>query len=302
VWPRFSKRLVRRSTVRLLEMWVRWQGRAGMQAVQRAGGRLGELHYRLRFVQRRRLSAQLGRVLALPTDDDSTAILRDAYRINDRAALEIVAASCGVVTAEEVAASAAVQGVEQLHERLRTGQGAILLGMHMGNGVAFVVHLAQLGLPVSVVAYQSRKLSPAFFERVFASSAVEVIPARPSASALRRMMRALQHGAAVFVLMDQGDKVAGVPTRFLGKDIRMPVGPAAIAKRLGVPVYPVLPIAAAPQWTFRIGMPVSLDPDTPIDVDVQSLTTLMEEHIRRFPRLWAWHHRRWQRSAFADAD
>ena len=298
--PLWLKRLIKRLTVQVIYGYARFAGRHGMTAMARHGDRLGRLHYLLSPLHRRRLGRQIARLLEeKPSSPRITAILRDSYRISDRAIVEVMAFSAGVVTADELASATTVTGAEALAEVLESGSGAILLGMHMGNVFAFLSELDRRGLPISVIAYQSRKLPDGFFEDMVAHTDMETIQARPERAAYYALSKALKRGRATFIPVDQIHKSGGVETIFLGKRVNMPGGPVALARKLGVPIFPVFLDAADPEWKFSIGEPVRLNGERSLEEDMTDVAAILDRYIRAHPELWSWHQRRWYRYAFA---
>ncbi len=296
------KRLLRRVGFQLSLLLSRHYARGGMRSLRRAGERLGTAHFYLTPLKTRKLQAQMTRIFGPQHEGRPIRqILKSACRDNDRAMVEIVAFSAAAISPEQLTEGLEVSGVQALQEALDSERGAILLGLHMGNGIALLVHLAALGLPVSAVPYQSRKLPADFFQHMFSSTGIETIPAYPPMSAFHRIAKSLQRGRAVFIPMDQTDKHGGIPAWFLGKRLGMPVGAASLARAIRVPVFPVLPLASNPGWTFRIGAPLWLDRSQPLAQSVEQLTGIIDGHIREFPELWSWHHRRWHRHPFPSA-
>jgi len=294
------KRLIRRLTVRVVSLYARRAGRHGMVAMRPHGDRIGRIHYALTPLHRRRLGRQIAQLLELqPASPRIAEILRESYRISDRAIFEVMAFSSGVVTADDLANVTTVSGAEALTEVLESGSGAILLGMHMGNVFAFLSELDRRGLPLSVIAYQSRKLPDRFFEDMLAGTGMETIQARPERAAFYALSKALKRGRATFIPIDQIHKSGGVETLFLGKRVTMPGGPAALARKLGVPIFPVFLDAAEPRWAFRIGEAVRLSGERSLQEDVDDMAAILDRFIRAHPELWSWHQRRWHRHAFA---
>lgn len=299
--PLWLKRRINKLTVRLVNRYARWAGRDGLASIRREGERLGRLHYAFTPWLRWRLRRQIGRLL---TEDPGSPkirnILRETYRDSDRAAFEVMALHAGVVTPAELAASATVADVEPLAATLATGKGAVLLGMHMGNVYALLTALDRLGLPISVIAYQSKKLPDGFFEGLVAGTGIETIQARPERAAFYGLSKALKRGRATFIPVDQIHKTGGVETVFLGKRVTMPGGPVALARKFDVPIFPVFLDAAEPSWAFRIGEAVELGAESSLEEDVARVSGVIDEFIRAHPERWSWHHRRWHRYRFAD--
>lgn len=269
----------------------------GLPLAGRCGAGLGELHYRFAARQRRDLERQLAQLF--PDTDAATlrARLRQAYRAGDRAVFEASAMGCRRVPEKTIRDRCEFVGLERLQASLSAGRGAILLGMHMGNGLLMTARLAAAGLPVSVVFRESRKTAGGVMARCMRLHGMEGIPAGQRSRAYRDMARALQRGGIVFVLMDQASKHGGVPVEFLGKHVELPAGPFRLAQRSGAPVLTAFATAAEPNWRFEISAPLDLgagDDATAAAVVARA----MESHIRAHPGLWTWHHRRWRRYPF----
>jgi len=294
-----SRRWLRRSGFHLLKLLARVGAWAGPARLRKLGEALGSAHFRLGTAKRKRLLTQMS--ILMPERAASGTLparLQEAYRVNDRAILEILAAYSGALDGGELARACRLENTSVLDQSLDEGKGVVLLGMHMGNGVALAIHLAHRGYPVSVVYRESNKISPSFFARGIERNGVHAIGATPASAGFRRMLRALRSGGIIFILMDQASKKGGIPAHFLGKNLQMPPGPAELARRTGAPVIPVLLCGTHDGWQFRLGEPIKLDRSQPLDEQVKMLTGRIEEHILSHPQWWTWHQRRWHRYPF----
>ncbi len=290
-----TRRRLRRLGFHLISTLARLVRPLGMPGLRRVGQWVGEMRFRISLRERRRLARHLTQVLGPDVEPaDVRRILRQAYRNSDRSAFEIVAMGAAPFSADMVRSACEVEGFERLRSAAESGPGAILLGMHMTNGILMAARLAAEGLPVTVVYRESRKMSPGFFDRLLPSHGLEGIDARNRSSAYRQMLRALRAGRIVFVLMDQGTKHGGVTVEFLGKTLDMAAGPAELARRARVPVLPALPLGGDEVWRFQIGEPLTL-PVESTEASAAVLAQSMEQHIRSHPELWSWHHRKWRR-------
>ncbi len=293
------RRRVRRFALALMRALARRVGRGGMPRLARVGEALGGWHFRLSPVKRRRLLAQMRSALNHPDSlPEMSSCLRTAYQVNDRGILEILAMYEGAVGPRQVAESVAIDGIEHLDDALEAGRGVVLLGMHMGNGVAMATRLAWLGYPVSVVYREAGKIEPGFFRDGITGLGMQAVSAEPPASGFRNMAKTLRANGILFILMDQASKRGGIEADFLGKTLPMPSGPAELARRTGSAVLPVLLEGARPGWHFRIGAPAGVDPDRPVAETVADLTWIMQTHVRKHPQWWTWHQRRWWRYPF----
>lgn len=273
---------------------VRW---AGFARVRGLGRFLGDLQYRFSPKERQRQAKDLAALLGKPqVDAQVESQLREAYRVNTAAVLEILAMFDRRQDSALSDSRCEIDGLEQLQEALAKGRGAILLPSHAGNGAALALRLAHQGWPVSVVYKQSRMMTAGFFERGFTLYGIEGILANEGIKAYGKMLGALRKGHILFVMLDQGTKMAqdGVMLRFLGKDMPMSAGPAQLARHSNAPVLPVATVGANPVWRFRIDPPLTRVAGASLEADTDQLVRVTERLILQQPQFWSWHHRRWR--------
>ncbi|MCC5888395.1 MAG: lysophospholipid acyltransferase family protein [Gammaproteobacteria bacterium] len=267
----------------------------GMTGIRCVGEWVGELRFRVNLRERRRIESHIAEILGAAADGrEVRRLLRHAYRVSDRSAFEIVAMGTHPFPSDTIRAACTVDRIDRLQAVVAQGSGAILLGMHMTNGILMAARLATEGLPVTVVYRESRKMRPGFFADLLSAHGLQGIDAGQRSSAYRQMLRALRAGRIIYVLMDQGTKHGGVSVDFLGKTLDMPAGPAELARRSGVPVLPALALGGEASWRFVIGEALELD-DGSTEASAATLAASMERHIRSHPELWSWHHRKWRR-------
>lgn len=270
--------------------------RVRFERVRALGEALGELRFRIGWRARRRMEREIASLLDKPVGDAGVhALLREAYRSNDAAVLEILKLFDARHDVDRLLAHVQVDGIERLREALAAGRGAILLAGHAGNGALLVLRLVESGIPVSVVYREARMFQPGFFERGLSQYGIESILATEGLKAYGRMLAALKQRRVVYVMADQGTKKAkdGMVFRFLGKDMPMPAGPAQLARHARAPVLPVATLGARPRWHFEIEPPVPLGGAT-LEDDAATLLRASEALILRAPQWWSWHHRRWR--------
>ena len=292
------KRLRRRLGFHMLRLLAARKAQQGVPAVARTGEQIGRWHHKLARGQRRQLESQLSQLFALPSSDPRPAQwLQESYRLNDRAIFEILAMYSGNLASAEVAERCDINDLAPLDRALEANNGVLLLGWHMGNGVAMATRLAHLGYPVSVVFRESKKIQPDFYPNGLNSMGLDAIGANPPAAGFRHMLKALKANRIVYILMDQGIK-HGLETPFLGKVVPMPPGPAELLRRTGCELVTARLIGVDPLWQFRLNRESALDADETVETSVEKLTKIMERQILEMPQWWTWHQRRWARYPF----
>jgi lauroyl/myristoyl acyltransferase len=99
----------------------------GFGAARPVGTAMGALHYLFGAAERRRCLEDLARLMGRePGCAHVEATLRNAYRVNTIAVLEVLSMVDRQLDATRLAKNCRVDGLEHL-ERARTGRGAILL-------------------------------------------------------------------------------------------------------------------------------------------------------------------------------
>lgn len=141
-----------------------------------------------------------------------------------------------------IADAVTVKGLDQLHEAMAAGRGAVAALPHMANWDLAGAWIASAGgYPFTTVA---ERLKPeSLFDRFVAyreSLGMEVLALTGSdASVIGTLARRLRAGGLVCLVGDRDLSAAGTPVDFFGEQTRMPAGPAALAQRTGAALFPV---------------------------------------------------------------
>jgi KDO2-lipid IV(A) lauroyltransferase len=275
----------------------------GFGAARPVGAAMGALHYSFGATERRRCLGDLALLMRRERGDAHVeATLRNAYRVNSIAVLEVLSMVDRQLDATRLAHNCRVEGLEHL-ERARTGRGAILLATHSGNSLLLAAQLATQGLPVTVVYRQSRMMSMQFFAEGLPRYGIDGILANEGFRAYARMVDALRHNRILFAMVDQGVKQAetGVEMNFLGKKMPMPGGVMQLARQTRAPIVPVVALESDPAWRFRIEPALRFQPGGTLEEDMAVVLADVERQILAHPELWSWQQRRWRDFTLAQA-
>jgi KDO2-lipid IV(A) lauroyltransferase len=114
---------------------------------------------------------------------------------------------------------------------------------------------------------------------------------------MRRMIRLLREGAAVWYAPDQSHRrsfSALIP--FCGEPAMTTTALSEIARLGNALVVPVLPLrdARTGRYTLEIRPPLADFPGPSPEEDARRVNALLEEHIRRAPEQYYWVHRRFK--------
>ena len=205
-----------------------------------------------------------------------------------------------------------VSGLDQLAAAARAtaSGGVVVVSAHLGNWELACAKLASLGIPVSVVYRGPRGPRPSVLdEALFAlrgrggseagGAPVEQIPL---GRAGLPGVRALDAGRKLLVLLDQNaGREQGVFVDFFGRPACTRSGPIALAALRGVPVVPAFIRREAGGRRHQLEFQPALDLEAgarsdpeALERNVQRVTRVIEQAIRREPGQWIWTHRRWR--------
>ena len=188
----------------------------------------------------------------------------------------------------------AVRGTEHLRAALATGRGVVLLTGHFG-AQEFTGRTLPAIVPTLGALYRPNKNAfvDAVLMRIRARSASLMIPKQ----SMRRMIRALRHGDAVWYAPDQSQRgpfSALIP--FLGEPAMTTTALSEIVRLGNALVVPLLPLRLAEtgRYTLEILPALANFPGASAEEDAILVNALLEAHIRKAPEQYYWIHRRFK--------
>ena len=265
-------------------------------AVFRAcGAAFGLSIYMCDRAHRRIAEANLAAAFPLRSAPERRAIVRDAYAHFGRLAFEIV--KCGTLSPQQMLARVEFDGEDRVRLAYAQGKGVLFITGHFGFWELHAIAHPLRFEPIGVLArgLDNVRLN-ALLERIRQRTGNTVIYRQGT---IRRVMRMLQEGHGVAVLIDQ--HIQGpdaVYVEFFERWAATTSAVAALALRTGAPVVPVfaLPIARG-RYRLIYEHPVEPPPEGTVDAIrefTQRCTDVLEMYVRRHPELWLWMHRRWR--------
>ncbi len=139
---------------------------------------------------------------------------------------------------QEVLKRFSIEGFEPAEEALVERRGAIFALPHLGSWEVGAYWLTLQGHPMTAVV---EPLEPPelfeWFKQQRAALGLNVIPL--GAGATTELVQALRQGALVGLVADRDIAGTGVEVEFFGERTTLPAGPAVLALRTGVPLFPV---------------------------------------------------------------
>jgi len=201
---------------------------------------------------------------------------------------------------ESMRSSLKVQGLEYLEEARDLGKGVLVVSCHMGS---YEVVAAIWSATLAPVSFFAEELEPKelfeWYRDTRARLGISVLTL--DHGGLRKVLQALRDEEMVITAIDRDITGTGHMMPFFGQPAPIPLGPAAIALRTGVPLFPVC-VYRLPDDTYMAeGAPLVIAKSTgDAKADqirtTQELLRHIEGFIRRHPEQWHVPHRIWSGS------
>lgn len=215
------------------------------------------------------------------------------YRSFAQVTVEVIKAA--TITPEEIAGRVRFEGDEAARAALDAGQSIMVVTSHNCNWEWTLLRLSSLGHPIHA-AY--KPLRGAFGDRMMLTIrsrfGAEMIAAR------RLLMRVLRYrGPAriVAIVADQAptSSVVRYFTRFMGLDTAFFVGPEAIARAAGLPVF-YLAMRRESRGHYRVAFqPLGAAGEALAEgALLDRYAAAVEALTREQPADWLWNYRRWK--------
>ena len=263
--------------------------------VRACGTALGVAFYTLDGGHRRIAHRNLATAFPARPERERRAIARQAFGHFGRLLFELL--RFATLTPAQMLSSVEVEGEERARVAYAQGHGVLFVTGHFGYWeLQAMVHALQAE-PVGILA---RALDNPHLNRL-----LEAIRERTGNTVIyrretiRRVMRTLQAGRGVALLIDQHIMSRdAIYVDFFERPAATTSAVAALALRTGAPVVPVF---ALPLGGGRYRMiyehpvePPRADSTDAIREFTQRCTDVLEMYVRRRPDLWLWMHRRWR--------
>ncbi len=277
--------------------WIKLLGLVPRPVARAIGIGIGlsvyHLHPRLRAVGMRNLT------LAFPTmsDEDRRRILRGEFVSLGRQLAEVCLFPS--YTREKVSDIVVYDGLENYEHALARGKGVLFLTGHLGAWELSAFAHSLQGHPLWIVM---RPLDNPYLNRLV--DHYRTMHGNRTVGKddfVRGLLAAMRAGEAVGILMDTNmTPPQGVFVNFFGIPACTASGLARIALRTDAAVVPGFTVwdEKARKYVLRFDPAVELirtgDDQADIVANTARFTSVIEEHVRRYPDQWLWVHRRWK--------
>ena len=193
-----------------------------------------------------------------------------------------------------------VKGMEYLEEARALGKGVLAVSCHMGS---YEVVSAIWSATLSPVSFFAEELEPrALFEwyrETRARLGISVLTL--DVGGIRKVLQALRDEEMVITAIDRDITGTGHVMPFFGRPAPIPLGPAAIARRLGTPLLPVF-VTRLPDDSYlaeATPLVMARETDDPKADEIRATEKVLrriETFIQAHPEQWHLPHRIWEGS------
>ena len=242
--------------------------------------------------QRTQVRANLARIRPGADEEELRRLVREAYVHYARYWID--AFRLHRMDGAAVVAASTAEGLAYVDAVRDAGRGGIFATAHLGSWDvgAFFTTQRRWGMVVVAEVVEPRALFDRFV-RLREQAGIGVIPLVRGGDMLGRLERAVvEDGALATLLADRDLTRHGPVVEFFGEPCRLPAGPAALARRTGLPVHVGAFLAAGDGFHGVVHAPIEV---AHLDVydGTQAVAEELEHLIARFPTQWHVFVRNW---------
>ena len=263
--------------------------------VRASGTILGLAFYTIDRSHRRIAHRNLATAFPSRTDSERRSIARAAFVHFGRLLFELLKFS--TLSPDAMLARVEFEGEDRARLAYAQGKGVLFITGHFGF---WELHAMVHALRIQPINLLARSLDNPqlndLLERIRQRTGNTVVYRRGT---IRRVMRTLQSGQGVAVLIDQHIMTRdAIYVDFFDRPAATTSAVAALALRTGAPVVPVFALPRG-RGRYRVIYEHAVEPPRSDSADAvreftQRCTDVLEMYVRRHPDLWLWMHRRWR--------
>lgn len=186
------------------------------------------------------------------------------------------------------------ESIKLLNNLLQQEKGLIIFSAHLGNWELLGAKLANLGIPLAVIARDVYIESLGSLVDKLRSRVGEVVISRGGEGSVKKLIYALKRGYAIGVLVDQNIKnVKNINITFLGKEASTPVSFAELVIKYKIPSVIGLIYRTDNNRHKVVILPIDYDLYSDTITFMKFVNQTISGYIFQHPDQWVWIHNRW---------
>ena len=222
---------------------------------------------------------------------DKRRIVKKLWRRHGRFLLDLFRFE-GMTREEIKSRVSEFRGLENIHNALKKGRGAVILTAHLGHWELGGILLDYLGFKVNVVQqlYDSSEQND-ILDKNKAIRGIKIIPSDSPAGFALNVYRALKNNELVAIQGDRDPDGSGVKVDFFGRPARFPRGPVMLALKTGAALVPAFTLMGDdgiynPVAEPEIELEKTGDNALDLEANLQKVAAVIEKYVRQCPEQW----------------
>jgi KDO2-lipid IV(A) lauroyltransferase len=184
-------------------------------------------------------------------------------------------------------------GWEHIQAARAAGRGVILVTGHLGHWELGGLLLAQRGVPLTIVTLEEPSTGlTRWRDEARRRAGIKTVAVGPGREfAFVEMIKVLERGECVAMLVDRPYMGSGSPVTFFGQPVQFSSAPALLRQHTGAAVVPAFVVRHRYGRYLSFAEPpveMTSEPDkrTALIINTQRIATVFESVIRRYPDQW----------------
>ena len=181
-------------------------------------------------------------------------------------------------------ASVACPNLDQFNETFKKFSNVIVVMPHMGNWDVGATWFVKRGYTITTVA---EKLEPPqlfdFFVKVRENNGIRVIGLDKDATA--KLVKEIKSKRMIGLLSDRDIQKNGIEVVFFGEKTTLPMGPAVLSLRTGIPIVIAAVYSSYTQnnsrFTVDLSPAIEFEPSKNFREDIKNLTQLIADNLEK---------------------
>lgn len=272
----------------LYEMGHYFALRVPLKVSYRVAEFLADMHYLIYTKERRWVISNLKIILkGADEDKELKSIARNVSGNFAKYLVDFLRSS--KIDSEYIKKFVKMEGLANIDEALKKGNGVIILSAHIGNWELGGSALGMSGYPISAVVlpHQNKRINKFFIDQ----RALTNFKSIEIGASLRKCYSALKNNELLALLGDRNFSSKGLEMEFFGRTTLMPTGPAVLSCRTGAAIVCGFMIRQKND-TFRISFEKPIYPDADADEN-DCVKKIMRQYlssteciVRQHPDQW----------------
>jgi lauroyl/myristoyl acyltransferase len=184
-------------------------------------------------------------------------------------------------------------GWEHIQAARAAGRGVILVTGHLGHWELGGLLLAQRGVPLTIVTLEEPSTGlTRWRDEARRRAGIKTVAVGPGREfAFVEMIKVLERGECVAMLVDRPYMGSGSPVTFFGQAVQFSSAPALLRQHTGAAVVPAFVVRHRYGRYLSFAEPaveMTTEPDkrTALQLNTQRIASVFESIIRRYPDQW----------------